>query len=404
MPLLTIPFIESLPVPAKEAKLYWDEQVKGFGIKALRSGRRIYVLQYYYSGGVRRGVIGDYEILPLNLARERAARYKEQVVQGLDPLGERKKASRGMTMAELCEQYMEKHVKVKKKARSITLDRRLLDLFILPEFGTRRVIDIERADIHHIHYKMRETPVQANHVRQVLSTMFNLAEKWGLRPDHTNPCRHVDPYPVKRRERYLTLPELMRLNESMNHAEATGIIAPQMIAAFRLLIFTGCRHGEIQTLKWEHVDFNYRCLRLPDSKTGAKNVQLGEPALELLNRMKRLPDNPYVIYGTLPGKYFTDFQGSWERLRAMAGLEDVRIHDLRHTFASVAVNMGESLPIIGKLLGHSQLKTTERYAHVAVAPQLQAADRISLTIAEMMRTEPAYSVLPALENRNVEYG
>jgi len=215
--------------------------------------------------------------------------------------------------------------------------------------------------------------------------MFNQAEVWGLRPDGSNPCRHVKKYEEKKRERYLSTEELIRLGQTLNELEVSGEEPLPPIHCIRLLILTGCRLGEIQTLKWSYVQGNR--LRLPDSKTGAKSVYLGPAALEALGKIERLDDNPYVVTGKLPGTHLTDMQRPWRRIRRRAGLDDLRIHDLRHSFASSAVGMGESLPMIGKLLGHSQVQTTARYAHLADDPVQVSADRISGELARLMGTK-----------------
>ena len=163
--------------------------------------------------------------------------------------------------------------------------------------------------------------------------------------------------------------------------EEEAIELPSAIVATRLLILTGCRLGEIMTLRWEHVDIAGKALRLPDSKTGAKVVHLGQPAIDVLKNIARLQDNPWVIVGALPGSRLSDLQPFWQRVRARAGLKDVRIHDLRHTFASTAVASGQGLPMIGKLLGHTQVQTTARYAHLAADPVKSAADQVSASIA-----------------------
>ena len=166
--------------------------------------------------------------------------------------------------------------------------------------------------------------------------------------------------------------------------EIEGIELPSAILAARLLILTGCRLGEIMTLKWEYVDFNEHALRLPDSKSGKKTVHLGTPAVECLQTAQRIHGNPWVITGTLPGKSLSDMQPFWQRTRARAGLKDVRIHDLRHTFASTAVASGQGLPMIGKLLGHTQVQTTARYAHLAADPVRSAADSVATSLREAL--------------------
>lgn len=183
---------------------------------------------------------------------------------------------------------------------------------------------------------------------------------------------------------------MKRLGEVLAEVEADGSERPFIVAAFRLLILTGCRLGEIQTLKWEYV--TPRHMELPDSKTGARRIPLPQAARDVLDALPRLPGNPYVIAGTVEGQHATDLQYPWRRIRARAGLDDVRIHDLRHTYASVAVSSGMPIQMVGRLLGHSQLQTTMRYAHLADDPVLDAAaqnaDRLSGMIGASTGARP----------------
>ncbi len=205
--------------------------------------------------------------------------------------------------------------------------------------------------------------------------MFSLAEIWGLRPDGSNPCRRVRRYKENKRERFLSPEETERLGEVL--AEA-GSEMPSAVAAFRLLLLTGCRLSEIQFLRWEHVKDD--CIELPDAKTGGRAVPLGPEARAVLADLPREKGNPWVIRGRLPGSHITDLQKPWRRIRARAQLEDVRIHDLRHSYASRALALGESLTMIGKLLGHTQVQTTARYAHLARDSIQNAAARITGSI------------------------
>jgi integrase len=207
---------------------------------------------------------------------------------------------------------------------------------------------------------------------------------WGLRPDGSNPRKHIRKYAEEKRERFLSAAELRRIGEVLREIESEGVELPSAILAARLLILTGCRLGEIMTLKWDYVDFDENVLRLPDSKSGKKIVHLGAPAVEYLLDAQRIDGNPFVIAGTLPAKPLSDLQPFWQRVRARAGVKDVRIHDLRHTFASTAVASGQGLPMIGKLLGHTQVQTTARYAHLAAEPVKTAADSISKSLREAL--------------------
>ena len=193
----------------------------------------------------------------------------------------------------------------------------------------------------------------------------NLAEAWGLRKDGGNPCRSVQKYKEKKRERFLTDGEFNKLGQVLNEIAADGSETLSAVTAIRLLMLTGCRLNEIRTLRWEDVELETAELRLPDGKTGARMVPLSRAAVTVLSALPRPDDNPWVIIGKKPGAHLTDLQHPWRRIRARAGLEDVRIHDLRHSFASRALALGESLPMIGKLLGHTQVQTTARYAHLA---------------------------------------
>jgi integrase len=202
--------------------------------------------------------------------------------------------------------------------------------------------------------------------------MFNLAEVWGLRPDGSNPCRHVPKYREHKRERYLSQVELQRLGQVLSEAEQDGSETQHIIAAFRLLILTGCRLGEIQTLQWGFI--TDQGMELPDTKTGARRIPLPSAARAVLSALPRVDDNPYVIIGKVLGKHATDFQHPWRRIRERGGLSGVRIHDLRHTYASNAVSSGMPIQMVGRLLGHTQIQTTMRYAHLADDPVKQAAE------------------------------
>ena len=202
-------------------------------------------------------------------------------------------------------------------------------LFVDPVIGELRVPEVQRKDIAALHHGLRDKPYQANRTLGVLSKMFSLAEVWGWRPDGSNPCRHVKRYKEHKRERFLSPEETERLGQVLREAEEE---MPSAVAAFRLLLLTGCRMSEIRDLRWDYVKDD--CIELPDAKTGGRVVPLGPEARAVLSAIPRDEDNPWVIAGRLPGSHLTDLQRPWRRIRKQAGLEDVRIHDLRHSFAS----------------------------------------------------------------------
>ena len=226
--------------------------------------------------------------------------------------------------------------------------------------------------------------------------MFSLAEEWGWRPENANPCRKVQRYRGKSCERFLSTDEFTRLGNALAVLEGNGTITLYAAAAFRVLIFTGARLGEIQTLKWSYVDFERGVLRLPDSKTGAKPIVLDQQAIEVLTTLPRVSGNPFVFTGHVTKQAIGDLQRPWQLVRAAADLPGVRIHDLRHSFASFGVLHGGSLPVIGKLLGHTTPVTTARYAHLGDGQLREFNQKVGSAIAEAMgAASPAVIKVPA---------
>ncbi len=366
----------------------WDTETAGFGLRVYPSGRKAFVLTYRVKGKQRFYSLGRYGELTLHQARTEALDVLRQARQGKDPAEDRMSYRKAPTMADLAERFIEEHSKINKNPVVVKEDQRRFRLHIPPRFGHRRVVDITRADVAELHTAMAPTPGAANNVRSLLATAFSLAEVWGWRPEGSNPTQHVRAYKLQKRERHLSPAELGRLAQVLTEAERLQSIGTEAITAIRLLIVTGCRLNEILKLRWEDVDFEGRCLRLPDSKTGPKTVPLNSAALELLSAIEHREGKPFVIPGKKPGSHLTSLKGQWPRIRASAGLEDVRIHDLRHTYASFGVNLGLPLPMIGKVLGHSNAAMTERYAHLADDPVRETNERIGAHIASVMAGAP----------------
>ena len=358
--------------PAAKDYFVWDSQIAGFGLRVMPSGAKTYQAQYRKGGRTRRVSVGRHGKITVEEARKLAKEIMGQVAKGENPAEDVSQHRKAPTIAALCERFFEAHAKERCKPSTQKEYRRAIDLFIVPAIGSFKVVDVERRDIAELHHKFRDKPYQANRTLGVLSKMFNLAEIWGLRPDGSNPCRHVPKYREVKRERYLNQNELQRLGHVLSEVERDGTETPFVVAAFRLLLLTGCRLGEIQTLKWDYITDTG--MELPDTKTGARRIPLPQPARDVLTHLPRSPGNPYVIEGKIAGKYATDLQHPWRRIRARAGLAGVRIHDLRHTYASNAVSSGMPIQMVGRLLGHSQIQTTMRYAHLADDPVRQAAE------------------------------
>ena len=258
--------------------------------------------------------------------------------------------------------------------------RRVIRKYILPDFGEVPLAAVEREHVTEMHYKLCDVPAMANRVVATLSRMFNQAEAWGLAPEGSNPCRFLVKYKERGRELFLTEAEFRRLGRLLSEAAAEGGVSAQAAAAIQLLMLTGCRRNEILTLRWEDVDLDGGELHLRDAKTGPRAVPLSPVAAKLVAGLPRDPGNPWVFPGKKPGTCLTSVDALWHRVRAPAGLDDVRLHDLRHSFASRALALGESLPMIGKLLGHSQVETTARYAHLARDSMQASAARIAASI------------------------
>ena len=383
MPKLTKRTIDATEPRATEFFL-WDENIPGFGLRVMPSGRKSFVVQYRAGRRPRRMSLGPSTVLTCDQARTRAITIIAAVRNGEDPSADRAAKRNAATVTDLAERFDKEHISVRLKPSTAKEYRNTLKRFILPALGRLAVPEITRADVAKFHHDLRHIPYQANRCLEVVSKMFVLAEMWGLRPDGSNPRKHIRKYPEEKRERCLSAAELRRIGEVLREMESERVEFSSAILAARVLILSGCRLGEIMTLKWDYIDFDERVLRLPDSKTGKKIVHLGAPAVEYLHDAQRIDGNPWVITGTLTGKPLSDLQPFWQRVRARAGVKDVRIHDLRHTFASTAVASGQGLPMIGKLLGHTQVQTTARYAHLAADPVKSAADSVAASLREAL--------------------
>jgi integrase len=392
---LTKRAIDSLTYTRKSgAQCVWDDDFAGFGVRVYPSGRKSFVVSYRADGKQRFFTLGRYGELTLHEAKTRAMEVLAAVRRGEDPSGDRLAYRQSPTMEDLAERHMREHVRPRKKPKGIENDARIWRKHVLPRLGKKKVADVTRADIYQLHAEMGvKTKGQANRTLATLSKAFNLCEVWGWRPDGSNPVRHVQRYPENKRERYLSQAELLRLAEALNEVERLQLEEPAPIAAIRLLLLTGCRSGEIKELRWSEVDFDRKCLRLADSKTGRKTIYLSSGALEILAGIERQPDNPYVIVGANPGCHLVGLTRAWYRIRKRAGLEDVRLHDLRHTYASIGAGLGLSLPMIGTLLGHTVPATTQRYAHLAAHPMLEAAERIGNSLDAAMSGRPKANVV-----------
>jgi integrase len=380
----------------------WDRELHGFGLKVTPSGSKVYLVQYQLGGRkgrTRRVTIGRHGELTPTAARAEAKRLLGEIAAGRDPASERDKSKADKSLGVVLDQFMAEHVRPKLKPATVEEYQRLVRLYVKPRLQNRAIGELKRPDIAKLHHELSDKPYQANRVLAFLSALFNWAEKHGLRPDGSNPCRHVEKYREGRRERFLSQSELGRLGDALREAEENKSCSPWVVAAIRLLALTGMRRNEILTLRWESVSEEHSILMLPDSKTGRKAVHLSPPALALLQAIPRLQGNPYVICGERQGQHLVNLEKPWRRIRSAARLEDVRLHDLRHSYASVAAMGGQSLIVIGKLLGHSQPATTARYAHLADDPVKAASDAVGRHIASAMDSGTSGEVVDLAKSR-----
>ncbi len=396
----------------------WDDTVSGFGVRVRSTGSKSYVVVYRAGAGrgapVRRYTIAAVGKITPERARARAKVILGAVAHGHDPANQ-KTAERGTpTVAELADRFMADHVRAKRKARTAEFYRDILDRIVKPAVGTTTADKLTRLQVGRLHSSLGETPYQANRVLAVVGSMFAFAGRAGIVPEGTNPARGIVQFKESHRERFLTGEELQRLGSEIREAETSGIpwsvdeskpnakyvpkaerftkIDPFAAAALRLLLFTGCRLREILHLLWEHVDLERGCLFLPDSKSGRKTVILNAPALAVLNALERV--GPYVVPGYDPEQPRHDLNCPWRAVTKRAALSGVRLHDLRHTYASFGAGGGLGLPIIGRLLGHAQAATTARYAHLDNDPLRRASESIAGRISAALDGNGRGSVVP----------
>jgi integrase len=399
--------------PLENEYFMWDAALTGFGVRVQTTGAKSYVVKYRAGTGrgapTRRITLSTVGKITPDEARTLAKKTLGSVAHGADPAAQRATEKRASTLADVAQQFLTEHVEAKRAASSASSYRDLLERLALPELGNRKAERVTTAEVQRLHTKLGHSPYQANRLLRVLSSLFTFAGKTHVVPVGFNPCRGIEYFPEEGRERYLTTQELALIGEAIREAETIGlpyvvdetkltakhapkennrrtIIGPHAAGALRLLIFTGARLREILHLKWGHIDFERGLLLLPTSKTGKKTIVLNAPSLAILNSLPRI--GAYVIAGTSAGsndeRPRSDLKKPWRAISKRAGIKGVRIHDLRHTHASIGAGAGLGLPIIGKLLGHTQSATTQRYAHLDNDPLKKAAEHIGTRLAAAM--------------------
>ena len=399
---LTKTSVEKLEATGKRYSQF-DDELKGFAVRVGMSGDKTFYYVYRAGKGRRAALkwlrLGAFPTITVEQARAITKKKAAAVALGADPAQEVQEGKVAPLVNAAIETFFTEHVKAKLKPTSSRQYRNLIDNNIAPAIGKLKVADVEHRHIAMLHHSMRKTPYLANRAYAVVSKFFSWAEKNGYRPRGSNPATGIEKYREFKRTAFMGAFELMQLGTALAELEQTWhdreimrrrkekwdstipLISPQAASIIRLLCLTGARVGEILSLKWAYLDLDMGLAHLPDSKSGAKIIHLSKQAVAVLAGV------PKYSEWVFPGRgvdHVTDIQHSWRIVCEKAKLTDWRIHDLRHAFASMAVNSGHSLPQIGALLGHAQSTTTQRYAHVAENPVHAVAEDAGAKIADAM--------------------
>ena len=400
---------------------YWDSDVRGFGLKVATGGKKTYVCQYRTSGGragrTRRFTIGRHgSPWTAELARDEARKLLGSVAHGEDPATAKQSLKRRMTISELCDQYVQ-HGCLTKKVSTLATDVGRIKRQIKPLIGNRFVEDFTRGDVMKFMQdifngctKLDEKTKRrgrsivrggkgtASRTVGLLGAIYTYAIACEI--VELNPCRGIKRFPDRKCMRFLSQQEIVRLGGALRLAADNGENF-KAVAIIKLLTFTGARKSEIEKLKWFEVDLDNHFLRLADSKTGQKIIPINQAAVAILSAQRRREGNPFVFPAERSDEYFEGMPKIWQRVRKLAGLEDVRIHDLRHSFASVAVAGGASLPIIGALLGHKDTATTQRYAHLSADPLRTVSQAVADAISQALEGGSAETNCADVPNESI---
>lgn len=415
------------PQVGKRVYLY-DTDLTGFGLIVTPKGAKSFFAEYRHGAGrgapTRRVTLGSTQKLTPEEARTLARNVIAEAAKGEDPASKKREQREAISVSDLCEEFRERHVQAKLKPTTRDHYEHIIAYHIKPRLGTKRALTVTKQDVAAVHLAMKNTPYIANSTLAVISSMYSWADRHAYVPEGFNPATRIPKFKERRRERFLSVDELERLGAALREGETTGIpwdvdeskptakhapavdkriikLGPHATGAIRLLILTGARLREILNLEWTHVDLQRGALFLPDSKTGQKTIVLNTPAMAVLAEIPRI--GKYVIASDSAGKEDeqprADLKRPWATVTRRAGLEGVRLHDLRHTHASYGVSASFGLPIVGKLLGHTQLRTTERYAHLETDPLRHASNAIGSTLAAAMGEKPLSENIMALGDK-----
>ncbi len=369
MPKLTKAIID-YSSPKEKNYIVWDTEIKGFGCQILKSGsKKTYVFYYWSPLTKKKGYvkIGCHGNITVDFARNAAKKLASALASGLDPKKEKEEKlieeKQSILFADFFEVFKTKHVLVAYKDKGKN-NMGYAKLHILPYFGKKKIDEISSKDIRSFLDSLAHISTTANRCFALLSMAFKKAEDWEYLPPRSNPCARVNKYKENKKQRFLSDEELKRLEDSLVQQLKKQPASYCTVNAIFLVLYTGCRIGEILNLKWENLHLKDRYIHLPDTKTGEGARPLNQKAIDLLNSMMPKEKNPYIFYGKIPGQPMINLNTAWGAILKRADIKDFRIHDLRHSFASFALKKGVPLVHVSKLLGHRNIVTTMRYAHL----------------------------------------
>ena len=383
-------------VATDKVLVVFDSELAGFALKAMPSGKQSYQVRYRMGGRrspLKTLTLGRHGLLTPDQARRQALAFLGDIQRGIDPAEEKaRKVSedRGaLTVKQLSAEFLDRGCdKIKPSSREQY--ERAFRLHINPAIGALRVKDVVPGDVDRLHNALGRENIKttANRSVAILSKFFTWAIRAGYRPSRDNPCKGLERFEETKRKRYLSAVEIGALGEAIRTCEVGDVIDPWQACLFRCLLLTGMRRDELRTLPWGAVDFGRKMILLADSKTGARDVPMSAPVEAQLTALPRLAGNPFVFCGTKPGQAVVNVAKPWTRVLQAARIEKVRLHDLRHTAASIGVATGASLHLIGGVLGHKNSATTARYAHLSDDPVRATSEVIAKRISAVLDAKP----------------
>jgi hypothetical protein len=373
MPTINEKFIKTLISPVTNHKIYWDDKITGLGIRITNNNIKSFVLRYVINARERKYTIGKYPELTSTAAREMAIKLKGEILNGNDPLEEREANNKAATFNDLATEYL-KLSKTTKRPKTLIEYKSMLSKYILPKFGNYKLDTITRNDIEKLHSSLNDKIYRANRIIELLSNMFYTAISWGW--TNNNPVKGIKKYTEEKRSSFLSENEIIKLLDVLNNE--VSIINSSLI---KLILLTGSRKGEILSDRWQDFNFENGTWLKPAALTKQNKmsyIPLNQEALEILVELRKnivldqdiskhdgiISSESHLFYNPKTKSHVKDIKRFWQKVSQKAGLSHYRIHDLRHTFASILVNSGVSLGVIAKLVGHSNTRTTERYSHL----------------------------------------